>query len=155
MQDSQYDMIRRKVERRYKERLGLIIHVVAFVVFNLLFWGMWLLLTPVSQTIEVAGSQSVSSAVPAFPWPIIITLGWSVGLVGHVLNYYFKYGPGAERREDAIEREVEHEMERRQENGYFEKPKRDQQIRLTEDGELETVNDEDEYSRSGEDERRN
>ncbi|MBZ0286359.1 MAG: 2TM domain-containing protein [Anaerolineae bacterium] len=145
MYDSQYDDVRRKVEKRYKERLGLIINLIAFVVFNLLFWGMWLMITPTAVTrIQGEFSETVQLGL-GFPWPIFITVSWSVGIVAHFLTYYYRYGGGANKREDAVQREIEHELTRRQEAVYMEKPKNDERMRLTEDGELEVVS-EDEFS---------
>lgn len=147
MNDPQYDNIRRKVEERYKQRLGLIIHLVAFFVFNLMFWGMWLIISP-SSAVEVSREGIRSMPVDiGFPWPLIITLGWGVGIVAHFLTYYYRYGAGANQREEAIEREIERELIRREEAGYVEKPKNDQRMRLTEDGELEAVSDDD-FSRA-------
>lgn len=129
MSESSYDEIRRRVEKRYKERQDFIIHFAAYVGSNLIIWVLWFLL--------LSGP---------FPWPLIVTLGWSVGIVAHFLSYYFKYGAGANRREDAIEREIEQEMVRR---AIYEKPKNDERMRLTEDGELEEV-PEDEISQVAE-----
>jgi hypothetical protein len=121
MSESSYEEIRRRVEKRYKERQDFIIHLAAFVGSNLIIWVLWFLL--------FSGP---------FPWPLIVTLGWSVGIVAHFLSYYFKYGAGANRRENAIEREIEQEMARR---AIYEKPKNDERMRLTEDGELEAFDD--------------
>ena len=142
MHDSQYEEIRWKIEQRYKQRLGLIIHFVTFVIINLMLWGMWLFMTPTAAMVAVPGAPP--EAVPVdlgFPWPIFVTLGWGIGMVAHFLSYYYRYGGGANRREEAIEREVERELARREEAGHLEKPKNDQRMRLTEDGELEAVSD--------------
>ena len=133
MSEMSYDEIRRRVEKRYKERQDLIIHFAVFVFSNLVIWGLWFLF--------LAGP---------FPWPLIVTLGWSVGMVAHFFTYYFKYGAGANRREDAIEREVEQELARR---AIYEKPKNDERVRLNEDGELEEMSD-DEISQFGTNNRR-
>jgi hypothetical protein len=147
MDDSQYDDIRRKIERRYKERMGLIIHFVAFVIANLSFWALWLMITPTAvERIQGGFSDTVQLGL-GFPWPIIITLGWGVGIVAHFLNYYYRYGGGVNKREEAIQREIEQELARRQEAGYVEKPKNDERMRLTEDGELAVISD-DEDSRA-------
>jgi hypothetical protein len=119
MSESSYEEIRRRVEKRYKERQDFIIHLAAFVGSNLIIWGLWFFLL-----------------FGPFPWPIFVTLGWGIGIVFHFLSYYFKYGAGANRREDAIQSEVEQEMARRV--GY-EKPKNEPRMRLSEDGEIETV----------------
>ena len=121
MSESSYEEIRRRVEKRYKERQDFLIHLAAFVGSNLIIWVLWFLL--------FSGP---------FPWPIFVTLGWGIGIVSHFLSYYFKYGAGANRRENAIEREIEQEMARR---AIYEKPKNDERMRLTEDGELEAFDD--------------
>jgi hypothetical protein len=147
MQDSQYEGIRRKIEERYKQRMGLIIHFAAFAISNVMFWCFWLLITPAGVTSVADGVSATSPTVTlGFPWPIFITLGWGVGIVAHFLTYYYRYGAGANQREEAIEREIERELARRQEAGYVEKPKNDERMRLTEDGELEVVSDDDEFS---------
>jgi hypothetical protein len=141
MADSNYDDIRRRVEKRFKERQELLIHVAVFVIANLAFWLFWLFLAPAGSTSSFPGSEPTSQP-GAFPWPLIINLGWGVGIVSHFLWYYYKYGGGAERREQAIEREIERELARREVGGYVEKLKRDSHVQLTEDGELEAENDE-------------
>jgi hypothetical protein len=139
MSDAQYDEIRRKVEKRYKERRDLIIHFIAFVVSNLLIWGMWLLINPAVVAVSAPSEPTVATSIGLpFPWPLFITGGWLVGIVSHFLSYYFRYGAGANQREDAIEREVEAELARR---SLYEKPKNDSRIRISEDGELEEVDD--------------
>jgi hypothetical protein len=113
-----YDEIRRRVEQRYKKRQELYIHIASFVVANVFFWIMF-----------------------HDSWVWWITVGWGIGIVSHVIDYYSKYGGGAERKEAAIQREIEREMALR--NGY-EKPKNDERdvpMRLTDDGELEEVPD--------------
>jgi hypothetical protein len=145
MYDSQYEQARRKVEQRYKERLGLIINLVAYTLCNLLFWGMWLFLAPSSAVAIVGDTVQPMPVDLGFPWPIFVTLGWGIGVVAHLLTYYYRHGGGAAKREQAIEREIEQELARRQDAGYMEKPKNDERMRLTEDGELEVVS-EDEFS---------
>jgi hypothetical protein len=140
MTEPDYNEIRQRVEKRYKERTGLIIHSAIFLMINAIFWLMWAFL----PSIQILSPDDVTNF--QFPWPIIITLGWGAGMVAHCLDYYHKYGGGARRREEAIALEVEREMARR---GYSEKPKRDHHMRLTEDGELEEIIDEDEYDSAG------
>jgi len=59
--------------------------------------------------------------------------------VVHGMNYYIRYGGGAIRRREAIQREIEREMAL---NAIYEKPKNDSYMRLTDDGELEVIEDE-------------
>jgi hypothetical protein len=114
------DEIRQRVEKRYKKRQELYVHIAGYVVANVVFWFMF--------------RQS---------WVWWITFGWGIGVVSHVIDYYSKYGGGAERKEAEIQREIAHERERL---GY-EKPKNDAHMRLTDDGELEPVpEDEDSWA---------
>ena len=114
----QYDEIRRRVETRLKKRQELMIHIASFVVANVAFWVMF--------------HES---------WVWWITFGWGIGVVSHVIDYYTKYGGGAERKEAEIQREIAKERERL---GY-EKPKNDAHIRLTDDGELEEVPEDEDH----------
>lgn len=112
-----YDEIRRRVEKRYKKRQELYIHIASYVVTNLFLWFFF-----------------------HDSWVLWVTFGWGIGVVSNIIEYYSKYGGGAERKEAAIQREIERERERL---GY-EKPKndeRDVRMRLTDDGELEEVPD--------------
>ena len=81
--------IRRQVEAKYEERTGLIVHLVAYLIVNLMVWAIYLL---------GAGD---------FPWPLFVTGGWGIGLISHMLSYYNEHGAGAEKREAAIAAEVE------------------------------------------------
>ncbi len=110
----QYDEIRRRIEKRYKKRQELYIHIASYVVTNLFLWFFF-----------------------HDSWVLWVTFGWGIGVVSNIIEYYNKYGAGAQRREDAIQREVERERERL---GY-EKPKNDSRMRLTDDGELEEVSE--------------
>ncbi len=120
----QYDAIRKRVEKRYKAKQELIIHIASYVATNIGLWwffgnigGQWWL-----------------------PW---VTLGWGIGVVVNFFDYYNKYGGGVERREAEIQREIEREKERL---GLYEKPKNESRVRLSEDGELEEIVDEDDYT---------
>ncbi len=141
---SEETRIRQRIEKRYKERQGLVTNVVAYVLVNIMLWSIWFF----SSQSDFA-SLSTGGEFP-FPWPIFPFLGWGIGVVAHSMEYYSKYGGGASRREEAIQREIERERER---SGYMEKPKNDTRMRLTEDGELEEVPD-DEISRAEKNKRR-
>lgn len=117
-----YEKIRLKIEQRYKKRGEVMVHTVAFVLGNLMVWAIWWL---------TGGDY--------FPWPLFVTFGWGIGWISHIMEYYNKYGGGAERREDAIQREVEREMARR---GIYEKPKNENRLEINDDGEIEVVEDE-------------
>lgn len=117
--------IREKIEKKYKERAGLIAHATPFLIVNSMLWMIWLF---------TSGPNS-----GGMPWPMWITFFWGIGMFSHFISYYNKYGGGAMKREEAIQREIEQERER---SMSYEKPKndiRDVRMRLTDDGELEEV----------------
>lgn len=126
---SEESRIRERIEKKYKERAGLIAHAIPFVLVNIALWLLY---------------AFTSSPGDNFPWPMFVTFFWGIGMVSHFFSYYNKYGGGAMRREEAIQREVERERER---SLMYEKPKNDARMRLTDDGELEEV-PEDEISRA-------
>lgn len=110
--------IRKQMEKKFAERQELAIHAVAFVLGNLLVWGIYFF---------AGGPDGID-----FPFPIFVTGGWGIGIIAHLLTYYNKYGGGAVRREAAIQREIERY---KSEIGYYEKPKREH-LRLNDDGEI-------------------
>jgi hypothetical protein len=113
--------IRQRIEKRYEKRQDLFKKTAGFVAINLLLW--------------VVFHES---------WVLWITLFMGIGVVSNIVDYYNKYGSGAERREEAIRREIEQERAR---IAGYEKPKNDAHMRLTDDGELEEVpEDEDHWS---------
>ena len=115
----QYDVIWQRIEKRYKKRQELIMHIVSYVIVNAMLWFFF--------------HQS---------WMIWVTFGWGIGVVSNIIDYYSKYGPGAQRKEDEIQREIDREMARR---GIYEKPKNDTHMRLTDDGELEAVPEDEDH----------
>ena len=134
----QYAAIRRKVEQRYQQRYAFYTHVAVYTLVNIVLWLIY------GFTAGMAGqfmnSPMLGRLVPvlSFPWPLIVMAGWGIGLVIHGMNYYIRYGDGALRRQAAIQREIDREMAL---NPVFEKPKNDSRMRLTDDGELEAVED--------------
>ncbi|MBL8165492.1 MAG: protein kinase [Anaerolineae bacterium] len=137
------ERIRKRIEKRYQERQGFIIHLFVFIVINLLFWAIW---SSASGYLPVWIGE-VPPEVPrefvdgTFPWPIFITLPWLIGLISHYIGYYNKFGPGAMRREALIQREIARERER---SLVYEKPKNEarRRLELRDDGEIVEVEDE-------------
>jgi serine/threonine protein kinase len=140
---SEEQRIRKRIEKRYQERQGFIIHLLIFIVINLMFWAIW----------GSAGGYlpqwigDVPPEVPrefvdgTFPWPIFITLPWLIGLILHYISYFNQHGPGALRREALIQREIARERER---SLAYEKPKNEarRRLELRDDGEIVEVEDE-------------
>ena len=94
-------------------------HLAVFIPINIMLWMIF----------GLSGG--------GFPWPLLVLLGWGIGLAGHGIEFL-----SHNSRESAISRAVEQERDRLY-NG--EKPKRDRSpreprsesnVRLTEDGEL-------------------
>lgn len=117
--------IRRRITEKIEERQGLIGHAASYVGVNLMLWAIWLF-------------NAINAASFPFPWPLLVTLGWGMGLFAHGASYWSEYGPGRERREALIQREIERERARL---GY--KAKNDDlydsavsRVRLNEEGEL-------------------
>ena len=71
----QYDEIRRRVEQRYKKRQELYIHIASYVITNLMLWFFF-----------------------HDSWVLWVTFGWGIGVISNVIDYYTKYGPGAQRQ---------------------------------------------------------
>ncbi|MEO8612791.1 MAG: 2TM domain-containing protein [Chloroflexota bacterium] len=125
MPEPKYDEIRQRITERYNNRIGFYSHLVAFLIINGAAWGLWL------GTPDYARSGFLSVLL------LLSSVGWLVGMVIHTLIYGM-----TEARERAIERAIEAEREW----STGEKPKRDPRVRLTVDGELEAVvDDENDY----------
>lgn len=114
------DEIRQRVELRYEKRQDLFKKIAGFVGTAVILW----LIFHESWVFWAA---------------LVISSG---GVVSSIVEYYNKYGGGAERREAEIEREIEREEAR---GLMYEKPKNDTRMRLTDDGELEAVPDDEDY----------
>ena len=72
--------------RRVQARTGLVLHAAMYAVFNAGMLAIWAI---------------SSTHYPWFLWPMF---GWGIGLIGHVVGYF--YGPGSPNEERAIEREL-------------------------------------------------
>lgn len=139
------ERIRKQVEKRIEERNGLFTHFTAYVMVNLMMWGIWLF----------SGG--------GFPWPMFVTGGWGIGMVAHYMDYRSKYGVGRIRREEMVQREIERERERlygssqakAKNDMFYEDDLPAGHVRLTGDGEFtdsyieELRDDDDDYATSG------
>lgn len=135
--------IRRRVEAKYAERNALLIHLISYAGVNILVWAIWLF-------------QS-----GGFPWPLFVTFFWGIGMAGHFLDYYNKYGGGAEKREARIQEEVQRHLDllEERERGIYDEEAMEEadvyalndvelrHLRLSDDGELTGFDNSDEYSK--------
>lgn len=99
------ERLRRQVERRIKKRreefFGLVTHIFWYLVINVWLFNLdgW-----VSQIVNGQGLLPQGAQ-----W---ISFFWGIGVVSHILSYYFEHGPGARSREATIQREYEREYAR-------------------------------------------
>lgn len=126
--------IRRRVEAKYDERNSLLIHLISYAGVNVLVWMIWLF----------------ADGAGGFPWPLFVTFFWGIGMAGHLLDYYNKFGGGAQKREERIQEEVQRHLDllKERERGIYEDEGADEadvyalddvelrHVRLSDDGEL-------------------
>jgi hypothetical protein len=74
-----------------KKRRDFKAHLVAYVVINLVVWGIWLVIA-----LTTSGSW--------WPWPVFLTLAWGIGIVMNAWDVYF--------RRPITEADVRREIER-------------------------------------------
>jgi hypothetical protein len=91
------ELVRRKVAKRMQERQEFIGNLTRYLTTNIILVGIWFLFT-----------QGV------FFWPIFPLFFWGMALVRQGIEYYSKYGPGAQKVESQFEEEVQQELRRRQ-----------------------------------------
>ncbi len=78
--------LRRRVKERVQARIALGIHIALYVLVNLGLIAIW----------AASGAH-----YPWFMWPVF---GWGVGIVAHVITYF--YGPGSPGEDRAVAREL-------------------------------------------------
>lgn len=95
---------RRRIERQIAKRREFGIHAAAYVVVNLFLWAIYL---------GMAGGGFFGIDLPteaaAFPWSLVVSMGWGAGLLAHGIETYYETGERAARRlriiRDAYRRE--------------------------------------------------
>jgi hypothetical protein len=119
-----YQRIRRRAEKRVKKRAEFVQHLAIYVVANVLLWIMFLVMSAITHNPE-----------PLIA-PMLSTLGWGIGVAIHGIVTFAESPTADAIRERAIEREIRREVERMDGIAVSEKPKREQAMRLSDDGEL-------------------
>ncbi len=151
-QPTQEEIIRKRIEQKLHARREIIQHLVVYAVINI---GLWFLYLSNTDATGIFSGVPISEVDFGFPWPIFPTVFWGMGVVMQVIEYYYKHGGGADRRENEIQAEITRQMrltqmreaERRkgmynpdEETGDYEIFDIDnleaRQVRLNEDGEL-------------------
>jgi hypothetical protein len=106
---SQEDRIRKQIEKKLLKRRELLQHLVAYVTVNSVLWFIYLSTSDFLG--EIFNGTPLGSIDFGFPWPIFPLVFWGMGMVMHYLEYHEKYGAGADKREDEIQREISRQME--------------------------------------------
>ncbi|HRE47299.1 MAG TPA: 2TM domain-containing protein [Aggregatilineales bacterium] len=129
MSDIDHEAIRRRVEKRMKQRQEFFIHFAIYIAINLVLWVVYLF-----NLVDPFTMFDINEF--RFPYPLLVMIAWGIGLLSHGLDTYFKTSDRlVNRREDAIQREIERERARLGlAPAEFQKSKR--RARLGEDGEL-------------------
>jgi hypothetical protein len=99
------DRIRARIEKRYNERKEVQIHAAVYVGINVALWIFWFMAR--GAITGLIGDPRIGELLTAVPLPLMVSLGWGAGLVGHYVNYYFQSGPVADQREEQIQEEIE------------------------------------------------
>ena len=70
------ELLREQALGRLKKRHDFVTQLFAYMLVNLVVWGIWL----------VIGLSSHSW----WPWPVLVTLGWGIGLAFNAWNVYVR-----------------------------------------------------------------
>ena len=112
--------LRKRIEKKYAARRGIVYLSAFFAVLNSA-WAFYMLLVPGYWNDGIGNMPALGS--------------WSVILALFCLRYYYKYGPGAEKREAEIEGEITRQLR------LTEMRERARLERLNDDGDLELALD--------------
>jgi serine/threonine protein kinase len=84
---------RKRIERQLKKRNEFNGHAIAYVFINAFLWIIYL---------GMSGGSFLGADMPpeatAFPWPLVISMGWGAGFVAHAIETHFETGKRAARR---------------------------------------------------------
>ena len=62
------DELRRKAEKIAEEKMGVYIHIPIYLFVNILLYVIWW----------------TTGGLGTFPWPVIVTIGWGIGVAAHI-----------------------------------------------------------------------
>jgi len=101
------ELIRQRVEQKLHARREIFQHLVVYMVINT---GLWFLFLSSSGVFDVFSGMPISDIDLGFPWPIFPTVFWGMGLVMQYIEYHYKHGQGADKREEEIQAEITRQM---------------------------------------------
>jgi hypothetical protein len=142
-----YERLRARVEQRIKRRAKFYKDLVAFIGVNFVLWMVW------GWPILRDGGSLQGGGTP---WPLFVTFFWGIALVSDAIKAFFDFD-----KDTAFDREMQREIRRERRRMYGtdddlsekpkrsegngengEKSKREQTVRLSDDGELIYEDDE-------------
>jgi hypothetical protein len=122
-----YEEIRARAEKRVKHRNDFFQHLAIYLVVNVFVWAIFLVIAALVEAPE--------ALIPAF----LTTFGWGIAVAINAITVLGESAAVGRMREDQIQREMQREMKARgitDPSQLYEKPKRDQAVHLSDDGEL-------------------
>lgn len=119
--ESDYDSIRKRVEKRVNRRYQFYRHLGSYLTTNLILWAIYF----------VTNGFHFGTA----PWPMWITIFWGIGMISEASKVFADSSMLENMRERELQREIEREKDRLYRDGY-EKPKHGEVVSLGDDGEL-------------------
>jgi 2TM domain len=127
--DLNYAKMRERVERRVRKRAEFLLHLAIYIPVNVLMWVICLFVLGPTQWLLI---------------PMIISFGWTIGLIGHGADTYLQTGGLDKMREREMRHEIALERLRLgldDDEAISAKRKREPVMRLTDDGELLPTDD--------------
>ena len=124
-----YEEIHQRAEKRVKKRAEFIMHLAIYLIVNLFVWAFFVFLFLTGAGLAVL--------IPA----VLTTLASGLGLAIHGITVFVETTAMDNLRDREIQREIQREMLRRglseaDLEEMYEKPKREQVARLSDDGEM-------------------
>ncbi|MBX3066560.1 MAG: 2TM domain-containing protein [Anaerolineae bacterium] len=128
-----YQAIQKRVRERVNKRKELYMHAGVYVTVNAIIFLVWLVLRSMPVNALGAEFSDVMQTMRDFPIPLVVVVGWGIGLAIHAMVAYMETNVFDGMQEREMEREIERERAR-----YYatEKPKRSEEMRLSDDGEI-------------------
>lgn len=104
---TQEEIIRQRIEKKLHARREMYQHLFVYIVVNSLLWFLYL---STNDAFSIFSGTPIGNIDFGFPWPLFPTGFWGMGVVMQYIEYYFKHGGGAEKREAEIEDEISRQM---------------------------------------------
>lgn len=104
---TQEEIIRQRIEKKLHARREIAQHLFVYVIVNSF---LWLLYLSSIDALSIFTGTPISTIDFGFPWPIFPTGFWGMGVVMQYIEYHYKHGGGADKREAEIEEEISRQM---------------------------------------------